>query len=132
MRSDNVQITNKSILPISKIYYGPLEFESDQMKIEVGSLVCQPDPKKQLNPFENSIKDLNLTIQIVESNQDIMQDVISNYSSKVDNFERWFEDHSEEHDTLNELIKNQTESQIDIQVEIDEYHPAYQGKVCTL
>ena len=38
LKSDHVQITDKSALPVMKIYYGPLEYEMDQMKIVVGSL----------------------------------------------------------------------------------------------
>ena len=54
-----MQISDKSILPVTKVYYGPLEFEMDQMKIVVGSLVCQPDPEKQ-NGIEDRIENIEL------------------------------------------------------------------------
>ena len=72
----------------------------DQMKIVVGSLICQPDPEKQKG---------------IEDRIGKLEDVL--------------DDHSEEHLMFLEMLKNHTESQIDIQVEINEEQPsAYQGK----
>ena len=70
-----MQISDKSILPVTKVYYGPLEFEMDQMKIVVGSLVCQPDPEKQ-----NGIED---RIENIELQNNRTQDIMNNYSEKI-------------------------------------------------
>ena len=50
----------------------------DQMKIVVGSLVCQPDPEKQ-----NGIED---RIENIELQNNRTQDIISNYSEKFNYF----------------------------------------------
>ena len=93
----------------------------DQMKIVVGSLVCQPDPEKQ-----NGIED---RIENIELQNNRTQDIISNYSEKFNYFEDVLDDHREEHLVFHELIKNHTETQIDIQVEIEEQQPsAFQGE----
>ena len=121
LRTDYEQITNKSVLPVTKVYYGPMEFEIDQMKIVVGSLICQPDPKKQ-----NGIED---RIENIEFKQNRAQDIISNYSEKFDFIEDILDDHNNEHLVFHEMLKNHTETQIDIQVEIQEEQPsAFQGK----
>ena len=38
---DIFQITNKSDLPIQSIKYGQLEFESEQMNVVIGPIICQ-------------------------------------------------------------------------------------------
>ena len=120
LRSDYEQINNKSILPVKKVYYGPLEFEIDQMKIVVGSLICQPDPQNQ--------KGIEDRIENIEFIQNTAQDIMSNHSKKLDYMEDILDDHSEENLMFHEMLKNYTETHIDIQVEIEEEQPAaYQG-----
>ena len=129
LRSDYVQISDKSILPVTKVYYGPLEFEMDKMKIVVGSLVCQPDPDKQ-NGIEDRIEKLDTALEYIELQNNRTQDIMSNYSEKFNYFEDVLDDHREEHLVFHELIKNHTETQIDIQVEIEEQQPsAFQGEI---
>ena len=41
LRHDYAQIEEKDLLPVMKIFYGPLEYEPEKMTIIVGSLVCQ-------------------------------------------------------------------------------------------
>ena len=97
----------------------------DQMKIVVGSLICQPDPAKQ-NDIEDRIEKLDADVEL---QQNLTQDIISNYSEKFNYLEDVLDNHSEEHLMFLEMLKNHTESQIDIQVEINEEQPsAYQGK----
>ena len=119
LRSDHVQIIDKNILPVSKVYYGPMEFEMDQMKIVVGSLVCQPDPEKQ-----NGIED---RIENIELQNNRTQDIMNHYSEKFADLENVLDDNREELFVLHEMLKNHT--QIDIQVEIEEEQPsAFQGE----
>ena len=112
-------------MPVKKVYYGPLEFEMDQMKIVVGSLICQPDPAKQ-NGIEDRIEKLDADVEL---QQNLTQDIISNYSEKFNYLEDVLDDHSEEHLIFLEMLKNHTETQIDIQVQIEETQPSvFQGK----
>ena len=45
--TDHAQITTKSLLPITKIKYGPLPYKSEKMIISVGSLVCKKSNLKR-------------------------------------------------------------------------------------
>ena len=96
-----------------------MEFEMDQMKIVVGSLVCQPDPEKQ-----NGIED---RIENIELQNNRTQDIMNHYSEKFADLENVLDDNREELFVLHEMLKNHT--QIDIQVEIEEEQPsAFQGE----
>ena len=100
----------------------------DKMKIVVGSLVCKPDPEKQYG-IEDRIENLDTAFENIELQNNRTQDIISNYSEKLNHFEDVLDDHREEHLVFHELIKNHTETQIDIQVEIEEQQPsAFQGE----
>ena len=41
LQNDHAQITQKSTLPISKLSYGPLSYNTEKMTITVGALICQ-------------------------------------------------------------------------------------------
>ena len=108
LKSDHVQITDKSALPVMKIYYGPLEYEMDQMKIVVGSLVCQPDPEKHYT-IEDHVNELDVTVENIARAQNDTLDVMDNHSEQINDLTEKLEEHGEELVLINELITNQTE-----------------------
>ena len=119
LKSDHVQITDKSALPVMKIYYGPLEYEMDQMKIVVGSLVCQPDPEKHYT-IEDHVNELDVAVENIVMAQNETLNVMDNYSEQINDLSEKLEEYGEEHILINELINNQTE-------QITAHH-RYEGK----
>ena len=119
LKSDHVQITDKSVLPVMKIYYGPLEYEMDQMKIVVGSLVCQPDPEKYFT-IEDHVNELDVSVENIAMAQNETLNVMDNHSEQINDLSEKLEEYGEEHVLINELIKNQIE-------QITAHH-GYEGK----
>ena len=119
LKSDHVQITDKSALPVMKIYYGPLEYEMDQMKIVVGNLICQPDPEKHYT-IEDHINELDVAVENIATAQNDTLDAMDNHSEHINDLLEKLEVYGEEQVLINELITNQTE-------QITAHHQIYQG-----
>ena len=102
-----------------KIYYGPLEYEMDQMKIVVGSLVCQPDPEKHYT-IEDHVNELDVAVENIAMAQNDTLSVMDNHFEQINDLSEKLEEYGEEHILINELINNQTE-------QITAHH-RYEGK----
>ena len=120
LKSDHVQITDKSALPVMKIYYGPLEYEIDLMRIVVGSLVCQPDPEKHYT-IEDHINELDVAVENIATAQNDTLDAMDNHSEQINDLTEKLEVYGEEQVLINELISNQTE-------QVTAHHQIYQGR----
>ena len=57
------KISDKSVLPLFGISYGPLEHEYEQFSIKVGPLECLPNPNVQRYSLKNHINGLELKIE---------------------------------------------------------------------
>ena len=66
LRSDSVKLSDKSRLPVTKLNYGPLKFESDKMEIVVGPLMCKKEDSewrsKPYQTIENQFEELHIKI----------------------------------------------------------------------
>ena len=106
LRHDNAQIEEKHLLPMMKIFYGPLEYEPEKMTIIVGSLVCQFNQSKINYKIEDHIVEHDTAIENVLLEQNRTNEIIFEYSEKLNDFETKLEEHGKTHtrDSGNKLI----------------------------
>ena len=106
LRHDYAQITTKHLLPVTNIFYGPLEFEPEKMTIIVGSLVCQFNETKINYNIEDHIVEHDTAIENVLLEQNRTNEIIFEYSEKLNDFETKLEEHGKNHtrDSGNKLI----------------------------
>ena len=64
----NQDISNKELLPVTSIAYGPMELEAQSAKIEIGMLNCYPQENSyNVKSYINSLETrLNMTDEILE------------------------------------------------------------------
>ena len=77
-----------------KILYGPLEYEPEKMTIIVGSLVCQFNETKINYNIEDHIAEHDTAIENVLLEQNRTNEIIFEYSEKLDDLETKLEEHS--------------------------------------
>ena len=106
LRHDHAQIEEKHLLPVTKIFYGPLEYEPEKMTIVVGSLVCQFNETKINYNIEDHIVEHDTAIENVFLEQNRTNEIIFEYSEKLDDLETKLEEHGKNHtrDSGNKLI----------------------------
>ena len=106
LRHDYAQIEEKNLLPMMKIFYGPLEYEPEKMTIIVGSLVCQFNETKINYNIEDHIVEQDTAIENVLLEQNRTNEIIFEYSEKLDDLETKLEEHGKNHtrDSGNKLI----------------------------
>ena len=76
-----------------KIFYGPLEYEPEKMTIIVGSLVCQFNETKIDYKIEDHIAEHDTAIENVLLEQNRTNEIIVNYSEKIDDLHAQLEEH---------------------------------------
>ena len=94
LRHDYTQIEEKHLLPVTKIFYGPLEYELEKMTIIVGRLVCQFNETKINYKIEDHIAEHDTAIENVLLEQNRTNEIIFEYSEKLDDLETKLEEHS--------------------------------------
>ena len=93
LKHDYAQIEEKDLLPVMKIFYGPLEYEPEKMTIIVGSLVCQFNETKIDYKIEDHIAEHDTAIENVLLEQNRTNEIIVNYSEKIDDLHAQLEEH---------------------------------------
>ena len=84
LKHDYAQIEEKDLLPMMKIFYGPLEYEPEKMTIIVGSLVCQFNETKINYKIEDHIAEHDTAIENILLEQNRTNEIIFEYSEKLD------------------------------------------------
>ena len=74
--SNKEEVTDITQLPIKNIKYGPLQFELEQVKVVIGSIVCQPSGnnfsiKEQM--VKNQIEELKNFDGVIENKTEILK-----------------------------------------------------------
>ena len=93
LKHDYAQIEEKDLLPVMKIFYGPLEYEPEKMTIIVGSLVCQFNETKINYKIEDHIAEHDTAIENVLLEQNRTNEIIVDYSEKIDDLHTQLEEH---------------------------------------
>ena len=83
LRTDYAQVTEKSMLPVTKIYYGPLEFEMDKMEIIVGPLLCNQADLETQYSIEDHINRLDDAIENIVLAQNRTQEQVNDLQNTV-------------------------------------------------
>ena len=83
LRHDYAQITTKHLLPVTNIFYGPLEFEPEKMTIIVGSLVCQFNEIETDYKIEDHITEHDTAIGNLVLEQNRTNNLISNLQTAL-------------------------------------------------
>ena len=106
LRHDYAQIEEKHLLPVTKIFYGPLEYEPEKMTIIVGSLVCQFNETKINYKIEDHIVEHDTAIENILLEQNRTNEIIFEYSEELNDFETKLEEHGKTHtrDSGNKLM----------------------------
>ena len=97
LRHDYAQIEETHLLPVMKIFYGPLEYQPEKMTIIVGSLVCQFNESKINYKIEDHIAEHDTAIENVLLEQNRTNEIIFEYSEKLNDFETKLEEHGKTH-----------------------------------
>jgi len=81
MMSDTFKLTDRTLLPVTAVRYGPLRFELQQAKIFVSKLKCDPydDPAigDRLDDIDSKLEKLKTTTDDISNNADRLDDVDS-------------------------------------------------------
>ena len=116
LRHDHAQITTKNLLPVTKLFYGPLEFQPEQMTIIVGSLVCQFNEIETDYKIEDHVTEHDTAIGTLFLEQNRTNEIIGDYSQKLDdlqtkiardlgNFQTALQEHGENYtNDINDII----------------------------
>ena len=97
LRHDYAQITTKHLLPVTNIFYGPLEFEPEKMTIIVGSLVCQFNEIETDYKIEDHITEHDTAIGTLLLEQNRTNEIIGDYSQKLDDLQTKIEKNGKTH-----------------------------------
>ena len=76
MMVDNGVISNKNLLPVTSLSYGPMPYESQSAKVKLGPLTCHPPPENERYVIRDHIESIekNMTkfsAQIIKAKQGI-------------------------------------------------------------
>ena len=82
------EITTKHLLPVTNIFYGPLEFEPEKMTIIVGSLVCQFNEIETDYKIEDHVTKHDIAIGTLFLEQNRTNEIIGEYSQKLDDLQK--------------------------------------------
>jgi len=81
MRSDSFELNDSTLLPISAVRYGPMEFEWQKAKILVSKLQCDPYDEPSLEEQIDDIKNSsNLLVDRMDTFEDRLVEVENNVS----------------------------------------------------
>ena len=97
LRHDYAQIEETHLLPVMKIFYGPLEYQPEKMTIIVGSLVCQFNESKINYKIEDHIAEHDTAIENVLLEQNRTNEIIVDYSEKLEEMHTQLEEHGKNH-----------------------------------
>ena len=87
-------VGNKSLLPIMGVRYGGLQFETQQARIKIAALICQPQDLDDQPTVLEQISDLRDKItdqaEELDANKADVSDQISNLQDKINDQDKKF------------------------------------------
>ena len=110
---DTYDISNKELLPVTSIAYGPMELEAQSAKIEIGRLICYPQENSyNVKSYINSLETrLNMTDEILEEHDNQIgeiQEMVTLSDQTLDRHETLINDLSTDRCSSNPCINGGT------------------------